>query len=132
MRIFQAMFAALVLALATGAAHAEPTEIVVRAISRDAKFIGSSMGGVAVTFRDAETGEVLAQGVTEGATGDTRNIMQSPGRRAVLASADAAAFRVTLDIDRPRLIEAELFGPLTQRQAAMRPASSNGCCLAAT
>lgn len=120
MRIFQAMVAAFVLALATGAAHAEPTEIMVRAISRDAKFIGSSMGGVAVILRDAETGEVLGQGVTEGATGDTIRVMQGQGRRATLASADAAAFRVTLDIDRPRLIEAELFGPLAQRQAAVR------------
>jgi hypothetical protein len=35
-------------------AHAVPTEITVRVLAKDAKFIGSSMGGVRVTITDAE------------------------------------------------------------------------------
>lgn len=123
MKMIRTALIALVMAAAGGTAVAEPTEIVVRVMSRDAKFVGSSMGGVAIILRDAQSGEVLARGVTEGGTGDTIQIMQSPGRRAVLASADAAAFRAILDIDRPRLIEAEAFGPLAQRQSAVRVTS---------
>ena len=36
---------------------AEPTDITVRVLSKDAKFVGTSMGGVRITLRDAETGE---------------------------------------------------------------------------
>lgn len=123
MKLIRTSLIALVLAAAGGTAFAEPTEIVVRVMSRDAKFVGSSMGGVAIVLRDAQSGEVLARGVTEGGTGDTTQIMQSAGRRAVLASADAAAFRAILDIDAPLLIEAEASGPLAQPQSAVRVTS---------
>ncbi len=123
MKLIATVFIALVLAATGGSAFAEPTEIVVRVISRDAKFVGTSMGGVSVTLRDAQTGEVIAEGVTQGGTGDTNQIMQAAGRRAELASADAASFQATLDIDRPRLIEVDAFGPLAQRQAAVRVTS---------
>src|SRR3546814_4228081 len=36
---------------------AEPTEIMVRALAADAKFIGTSMGGMRVTIRDVRSGE---------------------------------------------------------------------------
>jgi len=42
------------------------------------------------------------------------------GRRAALSDESAAHFTATIDIDEPRLIEAEAFGPLGQRQAANR------------
>lgn len=110
-----AVLAALVL---VGTAAAEPTEIAVRVISRDAKFIGTSMGGVQVTLRDADTGELLAQGLTAGATGDTKRIMERPRERgAELADKEAAAWRTTLDLDRPRRIELTARGPMAQRQA---------------
>lgn len=117
------MLAALGLAmmLPSVAAWAEPTEITVRALSKDAKFIGTSMGGMRITLRDAETGEVLASGLTEGGTGDTKRLMhENVGRRAVMSDASAARFQVTLDLDAPRLIEVEAYGPLAQRQAAQR------------
>lgn len=62
-------------------AHTEPTEIVVRVIGKDSKFIGTSMGGMRITLRDAHTGELLATGVTVGGTGDTERIMQPQGGR---------------------------------------------------
>lgn len=102
-------------------AHAEPTEITVRVVGKDSKFVGTSMGGARVILRDAHTGEILAQGITSGSTGDTRRIMhEDAGRRATLSDDRAAKFTATIDIDAPRLIEAEAYGPLAQPQGANR------------
>jgi hypothetical protein len=118
----------LAIAFATRApilAAAEPTEITVRVLSKDAKFVGSTMGGMRVTLRDAHTGEVLASGVTRGGTGDTRLLMHDGGgRRARLADDSAAKFAATLELDAPRLIEVEAYGPLAQPQAAHRVLAS--------
>ena len=55
-------------------------------------------GGVRVTISDAETGEVLAEGLTEGETGSTERIMKTPrGRGQPLSTEGAAAFRATID-----------------------------------
>ena len=93
---------ASLLALALGsAAGAEPTRVDVRVISKGAKFVGTSMGGVAITLRDADTGALLAEGVTAGGTGDTARIMaaQQPHHDPV-ATDDAAVFRATRPIPR--------------------------------
>jgi hypothetical protein len=106
-------------------AHTEPTEVAVRVIGKDSKFIGTEMGGMRITLRDAHTGEFLATGVTVGGTGDTKRIMQPQGgRRARLADDTAAKFTATLDLGEPRLIEAEAYGPLAQLQAAHRVLST--------
>lgn len=102
-------------------AAAEPTEITVRVLAKDSKFVGTSMGGMRIVLRDAHTGEILATGVTEGGTGDTKLLMhEGRGRRAQLSDDSAAKFTVTLDLDEPRLIEAEAYGPIGQPQAAVR------------
>ncbi|RDD62321.1 hypothetical protein [Ferruginivarius sediminum] len=104
--------------MATGAA-AEPTPITVHVISKDAKFIGSSMGGVRVTLSDADTGEQLAEGRTAGATGDTAHIMEAAHKRgAPLSEGGAAKFEASIDIDEPTLVRVTAFGPLGQRQSA--------------
>jgi hypothetical protein len=115
------------LAVAAGAigvsvpSNAEPTDITVRVISRDAKFIGSSMGGVRITIRDADTHEMLAQGVTKGGTGNTARIMKRDRKRGgTLSTKDAARYSVTLDLKEPRRLEVTAFGPLAQRQSANR------------
>ena len=106
-------------------AWAEPTSVTVRVLSKDAKYIGTSMGGMQVTLRDAHTGETLAKGVTQGSTGDTERLMhESAGRRAQMSDPSAAKFEATLDLDAPRLIEVEAYGPLAQLQAAHRVVSS--------
>lgn len=112
---------ALLLALAVAVpAFAEETAVTVRVLSRDAKLIGSSMGGARVTLRDAETGELLAEGVTAGSTGDTARLMATPRERgATLATPGAAAYDTTIDLDRPTLVEITAFGPLAQRQSAV-------------
>lgn len=127
MRVCQSFtfVAAILLSLGASPAVAEPTDIVVRVLSKDAKFIGTSMGGMRITLRDAETGETLATGLTEGTTGDTSLLMhERGGRRAQLSDSAAAKYQVTLDLDVPRLIEVEAYGPLAQRQAAQRIVSS--------
>lgn len=117
--------AAAMLLLATRSAAAEPTRIDVRVIARGAKFLGGYTTPVRVTLTDADTGETLARGVTSGTTGDTQRIMtggkDNGGKRA---SAEAAAFRTTLDIDRPRRITATVTGPLSQAQATTTATST--------
>jgi hypothetical protein len=112
-------------ALATAAAHAEPTQLEVRVLSKGAKFVGTSMGGVEITVRDADSGELLAQGVTAGGTGDTGRIMKTPAKRHdPVSTPDAAVFRTTLELERPRRIEISALGPLAQRQSASRVSST--------
>lgn len=113
------MALALLLVASAQPAAATDTDIEVRVLSKGAKFIGSSMGGARVTVHDSVTGELLADGVTTGSTGDTGRIMRSEhGRPAVLSTPDAAAYTVTLDLERPRRLRFTAFGPLAQRQAA--------------
>jgi hypothetical protein len=123
--LFAAIALTTSLAILSTPAAAEPTEITVRVLGKDSKFVGSSMGGARVILRDADTGEILAQGLTKGGTGDTRLIMhEDRGRRATLADDGAAHFTASLDIDEPRLIEAEAYGPLGQRQGANRASAT--------
>lgn len=99
--------------------QAASTEIVVRVISKDAKFIGTSIGGTLITIRDVDSGELLAKGVTKGDTGDTKRIMVMDKKRSDSLSTDGSAkFVATLDITEPRLIEVSAYGPLAQRQSA--------------
>lgn len=122
------LFAAAVLmafAASTGAAAADPTEIVVRVISKDAKFVGSTMGGVRITLHDTETGELLATGVTAGSTGDTQRIVKQPRDRGrSVSDPKSAKFAAVLDLDRPRLIRVTAYGPLAQKQAAVHVSST--------
>lgn len=117
--------AALLALLSAPAARAEPTRVEVRVLSKGAKFVGTSMGGVQVLLRDADSGELLARGVTAGTTGDTNRIMKEVRHRHdPVSDAGAAAFRTTLELDAPRRVEVEVFGPLAQRQAAARATST--------
>jgi hypothetical protein len=109
-RLIPALLAALAFA---GPALAEPTSLVVRVQSRDAKFIGDHMGGVAVRLTDAATGKLLAEGLTAGGTGDTERLVVQPrGRGATLSAEGDAAFKTVLDLDRPTLVKLEAKGPM--------------------
>lgn len=112
-----------VLTLALGQAFAqkaEPTNIVVRAKAHDAKFIGTSMGGVMVAIRDARSGSLMAKGKIKGSTGNTENIMKTPRKRGTLLSKGGAAkFDTTLMLEEPTLVTIEAKGPLGQPQSAI-------------
>ena len=101
-------------------ASAEPTHLMIRALSEDAKFIGDHSGGVEVTVRDATTHQVLSKGIIQGGTGDTDRIMKSPkARGATLSDAQTAGFDAMIDIARPTLVEVEAHGPMGQPAAAI-------------
>lgn len=94
-------------------ATAEPTTITVRVLAKGAKFVGSETGGVHITLTDADSGAVLAEGVTEGSTGNTAKIMKDGHARGdVLSDAMSAKFSTTLDLDYPRRITVTADGPL--------------------
>ena len=119
-RRFSIMLMTAAVAIAPAAALAEPTDITVRVISLGGKFIGSTMGGARIILRDAQSGEILAEGRTEGTTGDTARIMTGGPRNIAVADGKTAAFHARIDIDEPRLVEVEAYGPLAQPQSAMR------------
>jgi hypothetical protein len=97
--------------LSYGSLEAAPTKLVVRAKAKDAKFVGTSMGGARVVVRDAETGKVLAEGLTAGGTGNTRTIMLEPMKRFGRIADGAAKFEATIDIDEPRLVDIDVEAP---------------------
>lgn len=125
MRIASIVMAGFVCAALIEGAQAEPTEIVIRVMAKDAKFIGTETGGAQITLRDADTGEVLAQGLTAGATGNTPKIMTNPrAKRDVLSDDSSAKFTATIDIQRPRRITATATGPMILKDAAMTVSST--------
>ena len=120
LRLAAALLAlAAIASTAATPAAAEPTDVAVRVIAKGGKFVGSSMGGARVVLRNADTGEILAEGVTAGSTGDTALIMREKlDRKGARWSEGAAEFRARLDIDAPVRVRVEATGPLAQRQAA--------------
>ncbi|MDZ7693059.1 MAG: hypothetical protein U5K69_18380 [Balneolaceae bacterium] len=89
-----------------------------RAQSKDAKFIGSSMGGAKITIKNAETGELLATGETTGSTGDTGTLMQTPKERYMkLSTPGAAKFETSLEIQEPVFVTISATAPYAQRQS---------------
>lgn len=102
--------------LSFGIAGAVETTLVVRAKSKDAKFIGTKMGGALVVVKDSVTGSVLATGLTEGSTGDTGKIMKEPRTRfGRITDASTAKFETSINIDEPRLITIEVQAPYLHR-----------------
>lgn len=71
MKLNTYFLATLILIFAASTATAIPTQIMVRIKSKDAKFVGRSMGGMLVTIRDVDSGEMLAKGIATGSTGNT-------------------------------------------------------------
>jgi hypothetical protein len=107
-------------------AQSVETKLLVRAVSNDAKIIGTNVGGVEITIRDVETGTVLAQGTQLGSTGSTELIMVRPRERGatVFATEDAGGFLATLEISQPTLIEVTAEGPLGTPQAVQRASTT--------
>jgi len=100
------------------AARAEQTQIMIRAKAVDAKYIGTSVGGVRVVVEDAETGEILNQGWINGSTGDTDTLIQNPIKRGqTLTTKETAGYLATIDITTPRLLRFKLIGPYGYRQS---------------
>lgn len=92
--------------------QAQQTSVMVRVQSKDAKFIGSSMGGAKIIIKDVDSGEILAEGITEGETGNTQKIMKEPiSRNSRLTDEETAGFLADLNIEKPTLVGVEAFAP---------------------
>ncbi len=116
---FLAVFTALFMLAAIS--EASSTKVVVRALAKDAKFIGASMGGALVIIRNSETGEILSKGLTSGGTGNTDVLMKTPIRRhSSVTDEKTAKFETTIDISEPVLATIEVSGPQGHKQASIK------------
>jgi hypothetical protein len=109
-------------ALSAASAVAQvPTKLLIRVTARDAKIIGSGVGGAMVTVRHAETGNVLARGLQEGSTGSTDLIMQAQERgETVYDTEGAAGFVADLELSEPTTVVIEAEGPMGSEHAVQR------------
>ncbi len=106
-------------------ARAEVTNITVRVIARNAQYVGDLVEGAFITITDAASGEVLAQGITSGATGNPQRTMRTPRKRGEpMAAKGDAKFAATLDIDEPRYLQVTAYGPLDKRFTANRASAT--------
>jgi hypothetical protein len=92
---------------------------MVRVLARDAKIIGSGVGGAQVRIVDARTGELLAEGKQEGGTGDTELIMTAAHGRdmTVYDTEGAAGYLAELKLSEPTIVNISALGPLMYPQA---------------
>jgi hypothetical protein len=98
--------------------QAQETNIMIRAKAKDAKFIGTSIGGAKILVKEAMTGKILAEGITTGSTGNTDKIMKQDWKRGeALSDIETAGFNAALDIKAPTFVTVEAYGPYNKRQA---------------
>jgi len=96
------------------AAEKISTRVIVRVVSKDAKVVGSGVGGALVRIKNLETGEILVQGKQLGGTGDTDRIMVQPHRRGevLYGTPEAAFFQAEIPLDKPTQVEIYTEAPL--------------------
>lgn len=100
---------------------AQETKVMVRVKAKDAKFIGTSIGGAQVQIKNSKTGAVLAEGVTQGSTGNTDVIMKkSHDRWESITDEQTAGFLATLAIKEPTFVTIEAKGPVNAKQATAK------------
>ena len=124
-RLLPVCLALLLIGLLAGPVQAQeavPTEVMVRAVSHDAKLIGSNVGGARIVIQDVATGAVLAEGMQAGDTGDTERIMVTPHERGttIYGTEGAAGFLATLDLTRPTPVDITAYGPMEPAHAMQR------------
>ncbi|QCK13511.1 hypothetical protein [Mangrovivirga cuniculi] len=91
-----------------------PTTVKIRVLAKDAKFIGTGMGGMNVIIKNSSTGEVMASGKIDGATGNTSKIIaDSIGRYQQKATPESADFTTQLTLTHPQKITVSVNGPLS-------------------
>jgi hypothetical protein len=96
-----------------------PTTVTVRVLAHDAKFIGSSMGGAKVVIREVATDNILAEGQTEGGTGNTTVLVKKPHQRyAQLSEEGDAKYQTTLDLNQPTKVRIEITAPMGYPESA--------------
>jgi hypothetical protein len=101
------------------------TEIVIRVVAHGAMVVGDTVGGARITITDVATGRLLATGIQTGEAGDQNQIMRTPRlmEEPQYSTRPSGAFRTTLPLDRPTVVEIAAQGPLAYPDA-MRRAST--------
>lgn len=118
-KVFILLVAFLMANTATFAQHT--TTVVVRAIAKDAKFIGDGMGGAMITILNAMSGDTLAHGLTRGATGNTDRLVVKPvGRYDTLSTPGAAKFEAEVRISKPTLVTIKAVAPYGKPDARVK------------
>lgn len=97
---------------------AQQTKVMIRAKAKDAKFIGNSIGGAHVLVKNTENGQILAEGITQGSTGNTELIMNTPkGRHDQISDGNTAGFLAVLDLTGPTFVQVEVRAPFHRKNA---------------
>lgn len=105
----------------TGFAKAPDTKVTIRALAKDAKFIGTGIGGAYVIVRDHHTQEVLDKGYTTGTSGDTKVIVTDPkSRYGSITDDNTARFIANLAIQEPTFVDVEVIAPFNRKHAAVK------------
>lgn len=100
---------------------AQETSVMIRVQSKDAKFIGTSIGGAKILIKEANTEKILAEGITSGSTGNTDLIMKEPRSRGKrITDEETAGFKAVLNIDKPVFVTIEAIAPFNKKQAAIK------------
>ncbi|OCA72392.1 hypothetical protein BBI01_09710 [Chryseobacterium artocarpi] len=112
------LFLATALLFSSLMVSATETKVMIRAKAKDAKFIGSSLGGAHIIIRNKLNQQILAEGNTTGSTGNTDLIMKTPKVRGnSIADEQTGGFLATVDIDEPTFVTIEAISPLNNKQA---------------
>nr|WP_315027921.1 hypothetical protein [uncultured Chryseobacterium sp.] len=97
---------------------ATETKVMIRAKARDAKFIGTSLGGAHIIVRNKLNQKILAEGNTIGSTGNTDLIMKTPKTRgSSMVDDQTGGFIATIDIEEPTFVNIEVISPLNNKNA---------------
>jgi len=119
--IMKKTIAIILLLFISISAMATETKIIVRAKAKDAKFIGSSLGGAYVTIRNKVNNRILAERKTSGSTGNTDLIMKAPRERGnSITDEKTAYFLATIDLKEPTFVSVEIISPFNNKQASAR------------
>lgn len=116
MKIFQTfrfLFLISLVLISSQVLSAQETSIMIRVKAKDAKFIGSSMGGAKVIVKEHISGRILAEGYTSGSTGNTDRIMNNPiSRDTQLSDDQTAGFMANLIIEKPVFVTVSAYAPI--------------------
>lgn len=96
--------------------HATNIQISVKA--KDALFIGTSTGGAHISVINKLTGDIIADGITYGSSGDKDIIMKdNVARDEIITDDNSAKFSFSLDLMSPTLVTIVAKAPLSQKQS---------------
>ena len=107
------------------------TPIIVRPQAHGGKFLGDDIGGALITIKDAQTGTLLAEGLTQGGSGQLKpdygieaslTAIVTPGKAPIWVHAPTGTsqFCAELSLRRPTLLEISVHGPIGGLQNAHR------------